>query len=204
MRNATRHSRLLKDALTSVSIIISSDWSQPFELMCKVQRTRWRITYRVSVMNLSNASRKRLKTVFLMSNSFALKKKNPAIFSLKNDAMVVNKFLKKNIFSQFETPRAIISDEAEVSNKEIKKILEKVVDSSCKDWVDHLDSMLRAYRTAKTSSRWSRPFVVNKIFPHGAMEIASLDEKNEFKVNRQRLKAYYEDKDRIKVSMDLM
>lgn len=34
-----------------------------------------------------------------------------AIFSLKNDAMVVNKFLKKNIFSQFETPRAIISDE---------------------------------------------------------------------------------------------
>ncbi|KAA0059867.1 KRAB-A domain-containing protein 2-like [Cucumis melo var. makuwa] len=36
---------------------------------------------------------------------------------------------------------------AKVSNREIKKILEKVVFSSRKDWVDHLDSALMAYCT---------------------------------------------------------
>jgi hypothetical protein len=83
-----------------------------------------------------------------------------------NDAKVVVKFLKKNIFSRFGTPRAIISDggthfcnrhfeallskygvkhrvaspyhpqtngQVEVSNREIKKILERTVNSSRKD-----------------------------------------------------------------------
>ena len=104
-----------------------------------------------------------------------------AISCVKNDAVTVSRFLKKNILTHFGTPRAIISDEglhfvnhiitkvlakynirhkidtayhpqrnsqAEVSNREIKKILEKLVKHSCKDWVDHLDSALWAYRTA--------------------------------------------------------
>ncbi|TYJ96947.1 integrase [Cucumis melo var. makuwa] len=89
-----------------------------------------------------------------------------AISCMKNDAIIVNKFLKRNIFMRFRTPRALISDEGshfinriiakllakyninhkvattyypqtngqvDVSNKKIKKILEKVVNSSCKD-----------------------------------------------------------------------
>ncbi|KAA0067125.1 rve domain-containing protein [Cucumis melo var. makuwa] len=91
-----------------------------------------------------------------------------AIFCMKNDVLIVSKFLKKNIFTRF---RALISDkgshfinrivakllakyninhnvatayhlqingQVEVSNREIKKILEKVVNLSRKDWVDHL------------------------------------------------------------------
>jgi hypothetical protein len=89
-----------------------------------------------------------------------------AIASPTNDARVMTKFLKKNIFTRFGTPRAIISDEgshfcnkifeellakyggrhkiatayhpqtsgqAELSNREIKRILERMVNPSRKD-----------------------------------------------------------------------
>ncbi|KAK8563275.1 hypothetical protein V6N12_035425 [Hibiscus sabdariffa] len=98
-----------------------------------------------------------------------------------NDAKTVLKFIKKNIFTRFGTPRVIISDEgrhfnnrsiaaalkklsvvhklstayhpqtngqAEVSNREIKTILEKVVHPNRKDWSLRLDDALWAYRTA--------------------------------------------------------
>ncbi|KAL5583455.1 hypothetical protein UlMin_015897 [Ulmus minor] len=98
-----------------------------------------------------------------------------------NDGRVVVKFLKKNIFTRFGTPRAIISDggshfcnsqfeallakygvthrvatpyhpktsgQVEVSNRELKRILEKTVSTSWKDWSKKLDDALWAYRTA--------------------------------------------------------
>ena len=104
-----------------------------------------------------------------------------AIATPTNDARVVVKFLHKNIFSRFGTPRAIISDEgthfcnkvfdallakygvkhkialayhpqtngqAEVSNREVKLILEKTVNTNRKDWSTKLDDALWAYRTA--------------------------------------------------------
>lgn len=45
--------------------------------------------------------------------------------------------------------------------------------------------------------------MVKEILTHGAMEIASLNGDNMFKVNGQRLKVYYEDEDCIKISVDL-
>ncbi|PIN00904.1 DNA-directed DNA polymerase [Handroanthus impetiginosus] len=98
-----------------------------------------------------------------------------------NDSKVVVNFIKKNIFTRFGTPRAIISDgetyfcnrsfeallskygvkhkiftpyhpqtsgHVEVSNREIKRILEKTVSSTRKDWSKRLDEALWAYRTA--------------------------------------------------------
>lgn len=98
-----------------------------------------------------------------------------------NDARVVVRFLKKNIFTRFGTPRAIISDggthfcnkqfenllskygvthkvatpyhpqtsgQVEISNRELKRILEKTVSASRKDWSLKLDDALWAYRTA--------------------------------------------------------
>ena len=97
-----------------------------------------------------------------------------------NDGKVVLNFLRKNIFTRFGTPRAIISDEgshfcnkqfeallqkygvrhrtalayhpqtnglAEISNKEIKMILEKTFHSFRKDWAKKLDDALWAYQT---------------------------------------------------------
>ena len=104
-----------------------------------------------------------------------------AIATPTNDARVVVKFMKKNIFTRFGTPRAVISDggkhfcndqldrllskygvthkvglayhpqtsgQVEVSNRELKRILEKTVDSNRKDWSMKLDDALWAYRTA--------------------------------------------------------
>ncbi|KAL4347802.1 hypothetical protein GQ457_17G013740 [Hibiscus cannabinus] len=104
-----------------------------------------------------------------------------AIATTHNDAKTVQRFIKKNIFTRFGTPRVIISDEgrhfdnrsiavalrklginhklltayhpqtngqAEVSNREIKSILEKVVNPNRKDWSLRLDDELWAYRTA--------------------------------------------------------
>ncbi|XP_022841909.1 uncharacterized protein LOC111365593 [Olea europaea var. sylvestris] len=98
-----------------------------------------------------------------------------------NDGKVVIEFLKKNIFTRFGTPRAIIIDggthfcnrqfeqllakygvkhriattyhpqtsgQVEVSNKQLKRILEVTVNSSRKDWSKKLDDALWAYRTA--------------------------------------------------------
>ena len=107
-----------------------------------------------------------------------------AIATPHNDSKTVQKFLKKNIFTRFGIPRAIISDEgkhfdnrlivaslkkldithklatayhpqtngqAEISNKELKQILEKVVNPSRKDSSYRLDDALWAYRiTFKT------------------------------------------------------
>jgi len=98
-----------------------------------------------------------------------------AIVSPINDSKVVLKFLKKNIFTQFGTLRALLSDNdthfcnkplksllkkygifhkvatpyhpqtnwpVELSNRELKRILEKTVDWSRKDWSLKLDDAL--------------------------------------------------------------
>ncbi|XP_038902507.1 uncharacterized protein LOC120089165 [Benincasa hispida] len=155
-----------------------------------------------------------------------------AVACARNDASTVSKFLTRNIFTRFGTPRALISDEgthfinhiiskllakynvrhkiatayhpqtngqAEVSNKEIKSILEKVVNASRKDWAQRLDEALWAYRTAyktplgKLKSRWSGPFIIKAVFPYGAVELTREDGTNAFKVNDQRVKPYFED-----------
>ncbi|TYK25722.1 uncharacterized protein E5676_scaffold862G00140 [Cucumis melo var. makuwa] len=54
----------------------------------------------------------------------------------------------------------IVNYMAEVSNREIKKILEKMVNSSYKDWADHLDSMLWTYHTAYKTPLGMSPYVL--------------------------------------------
>ncbi|KAA0053238.1 uncharacterized protein E6C27_scaffold102G00230 [Cucumis melo var. makuwa] len=180
--------------------------------------------------------KKEIADYFLYEQLFHVEEKE-AYFSLhqSHHCQILSKYNINHKVATAYHPQT--NGQAEVYKREIKNILENVVNSSYKDWADHLDSVLRAYRTAcKTPIRmslyalafekachlplklehkalsickrlisnvWSEPFVVIEVFPHGAVEIASLDRSNMFKVNGQRLQAYYEDEDHIKVSMDL-
>ncbi|XP_072062127.1 uncharacterized protein [Arachis hypogaea] len=82
-----------------------------------------------------------------------------------NDVKVVMSFLKKYIFIRFDVPRNLISDggshfcnkqldalqtsgKVEVSNREFKRILEKIMGAPRKDWAKKIDDALWAYRTA--------------------------------------------------------
>ncbi|KAL8463239.1 hypothetical protein ACS0TY_034037 [Phlomoides rotata] len=44
----------------------------------------------------------------------------------------------------------------------------------------------------KLRSRWLGPFVITKIFAHGAVDIQSLETNKTFKVNGHQLKEYHE------------
>ncbi|KAL4297419.1 hypothetical protein GQ457_12G013240 [Hibiscus cannabinus] len=51
------------------------------------------------------------------------------------------------------------------------------------------NSRLRLF-PGKLKSRWSGPFIVHKVYPHGAVELKAPDSNAIFKVNGQRLKIY--------------
>ncbi|KAM1683787.1 hypothetical protein ACFXTN_031919 [Malus domestica] len=53
------------------------------------------------------------------------------------------------------------------------------------------NSRLRLF-PGKLQSKWIWPFVVTNVFPHGAVQVKSLRNSDEFKVNGHRLKLYYE------------
>ena len=53
------------------------------------------------------------------------------------------------------------------------------------------DSRLYLF-SEKLKSRWTGPFVVRAVFPHGVIEICDTKNGNKFKVNGQRLKPFLE------------
>ena len=67
-------------------------------------------------------------------------------FSNKVFEKLMNRYEIKHIMSLAYHPQT--NGQAEIFNREIKKILEKTVSSSIKDWSLRLDDTLWAYRTA--------------------------------------------------------
>ena len=46
--------------------------------------------------------------------------------------------------------------------------------------------------SGKLKSRWTGSFIVKTVFSHGAVEISDTKNRNDFKVNGQRLKSFLE------------
>ncbi|GJR55473.1 reverse transcriptase domain-containing protein [Tanacetum coccineum] len=124
-----------------------------------------------------------------------------------NDARVVVKFLKQ-LFSIFGTPRAIISDQAQISGasggvlivveKDFREHSRLVYGKAChkaywalkwtnfdlKTTGDH-----RKIFSGKLKSRWSGPFTIIEVFPYGTVELSQPNGLN-FKVNGHQIKHY--------------
>ncbi|GKE63380.1 reverse transcriptase domain-containing protein, partial [Tanacetum coccineum] len=83
-----------------------------------------------------------------------------------------------------------ISVQVDVSNRGLKRILERTVGENRASWSDKLDDVLWAFRTGKLKSRWSGPFTISQVFPYGAVELSQNSRPN-FKVNGHRIKHYF-------------
>ena len=66
---------------------------------------------------------------------------------------LISRYGIKHILSLAYHPQT--NGQAEISNREIKKILEKTVSSSMRDWSLKLDDALWAYMTAFKNSHWN-------------------------------------------------
>nr|GEW69204.1 reverse transcriptase domain-containing protein [Tanacetum cinerariifolium] len=99
------------------------------------------------------------------------------------------------------------SGQVEVTNRGLKRILERTVGENSALWSDKLEDALWAFRTAfktpvgctpyrlkifsgKLKSRWSGPFTIFEIYPYGTAKLVHPDGCN-FKVNCHRLKHYH-------------
>ncbi|XP_073122031.1 uncharacterized protein [Henckelia pumila] len=65
----------------------------------------------------------------------------------------------------------------------------KIYKEQTKKWHDK-NIVPREFEPGKLKSRWPGPFMVEKVYPHGVIELRCTDGRL-FKVNGQRVKHYY-------------
>ncbi|GJW22831.1 reverse transcriptase domain-containing protein [Tanacetum coccineum] len=98
---------------------------------------------------------------------------------------------KKVFDSDLEPHRLLSVIEMEVSNRGLKRILERRVDEHHAKWANKLDDALLKIFSSKLKSRWSGPFTITEVFPYGTVELSQPNSPN-FKVNGHQIKHYHE------------
>ncbi|PIN10584.1 DNA-directed DNA polymerase [Handroanthus impetiginosus] len=161
----------LKERLISAPIITVPDWALPFELMCDVSDFAIELLAVVFTFDKSRSYLVGTKVIVYTNHSairYLIKKKDA------KPRLIYRKGIENQIanhLSRLESPAKtdesnLINDnfadeqllailamnvpcgQVEVSNREIKRIFEKTVRSTRKDWSKRLDEALWAYRTA--------------------------------------------------------
>nr|GEX41949.1 hypothetical protein [Tanacetum cinerariifolium] len=162
--------RTLKEKLTKALILIAPNRDQPFELMCDVdppgdttepttQRRRF-LTQAIDFMGPfpSSKGNKYILVVVDYLSKWVEAKALPI-----NDARVVVKFLK-SLFSQFGTPKAIISDRGtHFCNDQFARIMSKALGEDRALWSDKLEDALWAFRTAFKTPVGCTPYRTKKL-----------------------------------------
>ena len=101
----------------------------------------------------------------------------------------VNRLLQLNELNEF---RLNSYENAKIYKERTKRWHDKHIlkrEFKAGDQVLLFNSKLKLF-PRKLKSRWSGPFIVKQVFPHGAVEIWSKNSES-FKVNGQRLKIYH-------------
>ncbi|XP_071928096.1 uncharacterized protein [Coffea arabica] len=163
----------LKKELISAPIITSSDWSLPFELMCDAsgyavgvvlgqkKEGRLHVIYYASKLlneefdveikdkkgteNLVADHLSRLEYI-LVNDQFPIQENFPDEFVL--ELSILHDAFPKMRHKTSLPYHSQANGQAELANREIKLILEKIVNKSRKDWATKLDDAIWAYRTA--------------------------------------------------------
>ncbi|XP_075479414.1 uncharacterized protein LOC142520296 [Primulina tabacum] len=148
----------IKVALVTAPIMIVPDWKEPFELMCDAS------DYAVGAV-LGQRREKMFRAIYYTSRTMDAAQQNyttteKEILADKKGSEnqvadhlsrleLEEKRLEGAIQETFPDEQLFESNgQAEVSNREIKQILEKTVNTNRRDWAMKLDDALWAYRTA--------------------------------------------------------
>nr|GEX00591.1 hypothetical protein [Tanacetum cinerariifolium] len=201
----------LKKKLTEAPILVVPDWNLPFELMCDAS------DFTIGSENLAadhlsrledppkdvlenkdineNFNLETLGSLSSGSTSWAIISDRGTQFCNDQFARVMTKYGVTHCLATAYHPQT--SGQVEVSNRGLKRILERTVGENCVSWSDKLDDALWAFRNAfKTpigcnpyklifsgmlKTRWSRPFTITQVFPYGTVELSQPNGPN-FKV----------------------
>ncbi|CAN6552168.1 unnamed protein product [Malus baccata var. baccata] len=112
-------------------------------------------------------------------------------FNLDLDAAGIHRKLQLN---ELEEIRNEAYKNACIYKEKTKAFHDKMIRSktfSIRQKVLLFNSRLHLF-PSKLRSKWAGPFVITHIFPYGAVQIQSLSDGREFKVNGHRLKQYYD------------